>query len=118
MALNVLLIPSYGMLGAAWATLAAFMVQMVLQVTVALRYYPIAYQWNRGARVFGLALAMYLVGLFVTPASLPLAVAAKALLLVSFPVALWAVGFFEESELEQVRQLGAGLRKRLVPSRA
>ena len=118
LALNVLLIPSYGMLGAAWATLAAFMVQMVLQVTVALRYYPIAYQWNRGARVFGLALAMYLVGLFVTPASLPLAVAAKALLLVSFPVALWAVGFFEESELEQVRQLGAGLRKRLVPSRA
>jgi O-antigen/teichoic acid export membrane protein len=118
LALNVLLIPTYGMMGAAWATLAAFAVQMVLQVGVALRYYPIDYQWNRAARVFGLALAVYFVGLLVTPASLVVAVVAKTLLLASFPVALWAVGFFEESELERVRQLGLGLRKRLVPSRA
>src|SRR5262249_16416948 len=118
LALNVLLIPTYGMLGAAWATLIAFMVQMILQVWVALRYYPIAYQWNRAARVLGLALAVYFVGLLVTPASLAVAVVAKALLPATFPVALWAVGFFEESELERVRQLGMGLRKRLVPSRA
>src|SRR5262249_45880246 len=74
--------------------------------------------WDRAARVFGLAVAVYLAGLFVTPASLPLAVAGKALLLAAFPVALWAVGFFEESELERARQLGIGLRKRLVPAPA
>ena len=98
--------------------MVAFMVQMILQVWVALRYYPIAYQWSRAARVLGVAIAAYFAGLFVTPASLPVAIAAKVLLLAAFPVALWAVGFFEESELERVRQLGMGLRKRLVPSRA
>jgi len=118
LALNVLLIPPYGMLGAAWATLIAFMLQTVILVTVALGYYPIPYQWGRFAQLLGSAGALYCIGMLVTPASLPLAIATKVLVVLSFPAVLWLVGFFEQAELEHVRRLRVGLRKRLATSRA
>ncbi len=116
--LNVLLIPTYGMMGAAWATLVAFLVQMVLQVGAAQRYYPIPYQWARLTKLLAIAGALYLASLAVPGLALPVAVAAKGLLLASFPALLWLSGFFEGAELERIRSVGAGLLKRLAPSRA
>jgi O-antigen/teichoic acid export membrane protein len=115
--LNVLLIPRYGMLGAAWATFIGFAVQAVIQVTVALRYYPIPYQWARMGKLLGLAGVLYGAGFFVGPASLPVAVATKACMVLSYPALLWLTGFFEEAEMARARQVRAGLLKRLAPSR-
>lgn len=116
--LNFLLIPSYGMLGAAWATLIAFAVQTVILVRVALGYYPIPYQWGRLAKLAGLAATLYVAGQLLPATSVPVVVGAKALLLLAFPALLWGTGFLEEAELARVRQVGSGLRKRLAPSRA
>jgi O-antigen/teichoic acid export membrane protein len=116
--LNFLLIPRYGMLGAAVATLLGFTLQALIQIAVALRYYPIPYQWHRFVRLGGLSAALYVASTFVPPASLPVAVMTKLLILASFPAILWITGLFEEAEVERVRRVGSGLRKRLVPSRA
>jgi O-antigen/teichoic acid export membrane protein len=116
--LNFVLIPRFGMLGAAAGTLIGFTVQAAIQITVALRYYPIPYQWNRFARLFGLAGALYAASLFVGAASLPAAIASKLSLLAAFPVLLWLTGFFEQAEMERARQVRAGLVRRLAPSRA
>jgi O-antigen/teichoic acid export membrane protein len=45
--LNVWLIPAYGMLGAAYATLAAYVVLMLIRTWHAQRLYPVQYQWRR-----------------------------------------------------------------------
>ena len=51
MALNFLLIPRYGIVGAAWANGAAYAVQAGLGYAFSQRFYPIAYEWGRIARV-------------------------------------------------------------------
>jgi hypothetical protein len=105
------------MIGAAWATLIAFVVQTVILVRVALGYYPIPYQWGRLAKVTAVAATLYAASQLVPSASLPVAVAAKSALLLTLPVVLWSVGFFEEAELARVRRARSGLRKRLALSR-
>ena len=115
--LNYLLIPRYGMLGAAWATLIAFLVEMVLLVSVALRYYPIPYQWSRMARLLLAAGGVYAASSFLPPASAALTVAFKGGLLATFPVLLWLLRFFESNELRYAKQLATGLIRRVAPSR-
>ena len=115
---NLMLIPRYGMLGAAWGTLCGFLLQATIQVSVALRYYPIPYQWSRLAKLVGLAGAVYGASFFVGGSSLAVAVASKVALLAAFPALLWVSGFFEEVEKERARHVGAGLLRWLVPSRA
>jgi len=56
----------------------------------------------------------------MVPPGVPLAVAAEktVLLLIGFPALLWLVRFFEPAELEHARRAYAGVRRRLVASRA
>jgi O-antigen/teichoic acid export membrane protein len=115
--LNLILIRPYGMMGAAWATLLGFSAQTAFQVAASLRYYPVPYQWGRFAMLSGVSLALYLASTAVN-ASLPVTIATKLALVVSFPFLLWLIGFFEKAELQQVQRLRAGVLKRLVPSRA
>ena len=49
--LNFALIPRYGMMGAAWAALLAFLYQFVIQVLIGHRLYPIPYEWGRVIRL-------------------------------------------------------------------
>jgi O-antigen/teichoic acid export membrane protein len=116
--LNFLWIPTYGMMGAAWATLFGFLVQTVIQVIVSLRYFSVPYQWDRLGWLFGVAGLVYFASQLLPAGSLAFTAAVKAVLLLAFPAGLWLVGFFEPAELEQVRQVRAGLMKRLTPSRA
>jgi O-antigen/teichoic acid export membrane protein len=117
--LNVLLIPPYGMMGAAWATLAGFVTLIAVEFTVSRRFYPIPYQYARLAKLAGVVTTLYVASGMVPP-GVPLAVAAEktVLLLIGFPALLWLVRFFEPAELEHARRAYAGVRRRLVASRA
>ncbi|MFH1070370.1 MAG: polysaccharide biosynthesis C-terminal domain-containing protein, partial [Candidatus Glassbacteria bacterium] len=58
-AANFLLIPHLGMMGSAWATLAAYVLQAVLLYILTRRIYPVRYRWGRITLAFGVALAVY-----------------------------------------------------------
>jgi len=62
-ALNVaacfVLIPDYGMMGAAWATLVAYVFQAALLYWLSQRIYPIRYEWGRIIRLGLLSLGFY-----------------------------------------------------------
>ena len=60
-ALNFLLIPAHGIVGAAWANGAAYAVQAGLGYAFSQRFYPIGYEWGRIARVCLAAVAAYAV---------------------------------------------------------
>jgi O-antigen/teichoic acid export membrane protein len=49
--LNFLLIPRYGIVGAAWANGAAYAMQAALGFVFSQRFYPIAYEWGRLGRI-------------------------------------------------------------------
>ena len=84
--LNLWLVPRYGAIAAAWSTLAAYAVLLVLTWRTAERLHPFPYEYRRLGLIAGLALALFLAGRllpFPTPA---LEVAGRILLWLGLPV--------------------------------
>src|SRR6266496_3392406 len=61
-ALNIALIPPYGMVGAAIATLAAYLGLFLGMFLYAQRVYPVAYQWRRVLTAAGVAAGLTVIG--------------------------------------------------------
>lgn len=112
--LNFLLIPRMGMMGAAWATVAALFFQVAAGYLVAYRLYPIRYEWRRLiAMAVAVLLAHALAGL--VPEWAPAAsLAVKGLILVGVLAAVVVLpGFLLPDE----RALLAGAIGRLYRRR-
>jgi len=118
--LNLLLIPRFGIVGAAWANGAAYAVQAALGLRLSQRFYPIAYEWGRIARACSSAAVACLaarmlpaVRLPVDPRSvmahLPDVFTRGATVVVVFAALLAVTGFFHPEELARL----ALLRRRL-----
>ena len=98
--LNVWLIPAYGMLGAAYATLAAYVLLMIVRTWNAQLVYPVQYQWRRVAIILLAAGALTGIGEAFRH-SLPLAFG----LTVAYPLLLAPLGFYLPAERKRLRRL-------------
>jgi O-antigen/teichoic acid export membrane protein len=59
-ALNFLLIPTYGVYGAAWATVGAFFIRFILIHTTSQKLYPVNYGWNKQLLLLMVAVLIYI----------------------------------------------------------
>jgi O-antigen/teichoic acid export membrane protein len=98
-ALNVALIPSYGLMGAAVATLAAFTAMFAAMAVYSQRLYPVPYQWRRVVLIAVVSGGLLAAGKAVHP-TLALAIA----LSVIFPLVLAPLGFYEAAEWRVLRR--------------
>jgi O-antigen/teichoic acid export membrane protein len=99
-AFNLLLVPSYGMIAAAWITFLAFFLQALLLWLVVRNSYNVPYEWIRMLKlvmVGGLILGLG----FVPQLS---AWWSRGILCLLFPVALYLVGFFDKTETLYMRK--------------
>jgi O-antigen/teichoic acid export membrane protein len=99
-ALNLVLIREYGMMGAAVATIGAYGTLFLGMAWKAQRVYPVPYQWRRVATALGAAIALTVVGRLL---DLPLA-GAIALVAV-YPLVLLPLGFYLPEERRRIRAL-------------
>lgn len=106
-ALNLLWIPRFGILGAAWATVAGYALMAAMGFTFSQRHYPMPFEWRRLGRVVAAALICY--GLSLTaPEPLGPRLAFKVGVLALYPLALLLVGFLRPPEVARLRALLAG----------
>jgi O-antigen/teichoic acid export membrane protein len=109
--LNLILIPPYGMMGAAVATIAAYVVMFAGMLWWSQRIYPVAYQWRRVATAVGAAVALLLVGKelggLALAIGLTLAYPLALMLAVAYPLVLLPLGFYLPAER---RAIGRRLR--------
>jgi O-antigen/teichoic acid export membrane protein len=98
--LNLLLIPPYGMIGAAIATIGAYATLFVGMAWRAQRIYPVPYQWRRVATAAGVAVALTVVGRVTDP---PLA--AAIVVVAAYPLVLLPLGFYLPEERRRIRAL-------------
>ncbi len=103
-ALNLVLIPPYGMMGAAIAEAAACTVLFVGMTLRAQRLYPVPYQWRRVGIAACVAVALTAAGKLL---QVPLAGALG--LVAVYPLALLAAGFYLPAERRKLRSLGRRL---------
>jgi O-antigen/teichoic acid export membrane protein len=101
-ALNLLLIPRYGMMGAAAATIAAYATMFAGMTWWAQRIYPVPYQWRRVVTAVAAGLALVAVGK-LAGGGLAVAVA----LSLAYPLLLLFAGFYLPAERKAI---GARLR--------
>jgi O-antigen/teichoic acid export membrane protein len=99
-ALNLILIPPYGMIGAAIATIGAYTTLFVGMAWRAQRIYPVPYQWRRVGTAAGVAIALTVVGRLTDP---PLAAAIA--IVAAYPLALLPLGFYLPEERRRIRAL-------------
>jgi O-antigen/teichoic acid export membrane protein len=73
--LNYLLIPRFGMYGAAWATLAAYAARFLWIYYFSQLYYPIRYQWADMAKLYGIFATAVALAFAYRPGPLPASIA-------------------------------------------
>ncbi len=127
--LNFLLIPRYGIVGAAWANGAAYAVQAALGYSFSQRFYPIPYEWGRIGRACLAAGIAYVtarllpdIGLAVDPrstlAAVPNFLVRGVTVVAVFAGLLGATGFFHADELKRLRSLRRGRGKAVAVGRS
>jgi O-antigen/teichoic acid export membrane protein len=103
--LIVWLVPRYGMVGAAVATLAAYLALFIGMTWYAQHVYPVSYQWRRVATALGAG-----AGLTVAARAGHLGLAPSLLLVLAYPLVLAVLGFYLPAERARLRRLVPILR--------
>jgi O-antigen/teichoic acid export membrane protein len=98
--LNFWLIPRWGMVGAAISQVVSYLVLFAGMTLYAQHVYPVPYQWRRIVTVAGAA-----VGLTVAARAAHLPLAPSFLLVLVYPLALAALGFYLPAERKRLRRL-------------
>jgi O-antigen/teichoic acid export membrane protein len=118
--LYVVLIPTYGAMGAALATVGGFAFLAVCTWNLTQRIFRVEYEWGRLADLAGLAVGLWLVSRFL-PAT-GWAIAAKGGLWLCWPLLVWMCGLPSSEEKEYtfaaVRQTWARFRGEAAPAEA
>jgi len=103
-ALNFLLIPKFGIIGAAWATLLAYLAMAVVLYIVVEKVYPVEYEKDRLWKIFDVA-ALFLVVYHFLPLDSVWSLPVKLVLFVAYPLALYSLGVFRVGEIAAVKAL-------------
>ena len=99
-ALNLALIPQYGMMGAAIATVAAYATMAVGMAWWSQRIYPVPYQWRRVATAATGAAVLAALG-----RELDVGLAAAVALILVYPLLLLLLGFTSPEERRRLTRL-------------
>jgi O-antigen/teichoic acid export membrane protein len=100
--LNILLIPEFNIMGAAFATLLAQIIFFIVIFIFAQKYYPIPYELWKLGKMLIVGLILYGISLFLTDSSLAIRLVIKSLILLSFPFLLKLVNFYEDVETHAI----------------
>jgi len=113
-ALNLALVPPLGIVGAAIALVASYLVVLALMYGFTQRLFPVPYEWGRLARVVLVLAALVAVGELLLPTEGAAGFLSRAVLWLVYPLALLATGFFtpgERSSLATLRHPSELLRR-------
>ncbi len=97
--LNLTLIPRYGMMGAAVATVAAYATMAVGMAWWSQRVYPVPYQWRRVVTAALVAVTLAAIGKVGGGG-----IAVQCLLILAYPLGLLAAGFTTPQERRRLRR--------------
>ena len=101
--LNILLVPSFGYMGAAYATLASQIIYFLVLLYFAQRFYHIPYEIRKVLIIIALGILLYLLSTLTNEMNLAIRLILKFFLILIFPVLLYFTNFYEKIELDSMR---------------
>jgi O-antigen/teichoic acid export membrane protein len=115
---NWLLIPRYGVQGAAWANTIAYATLAAVTVGFSQHLYPIRYEWSRLLRVAAAGVAAYVVAAITVPPTLHPFVALLLrgpIVIVMYVLVLFATDFFHAGEIRGLQDIWRRAMKGRIP---
>lgn len=103
--LNFVLIPDYGMMGAAIATLLSYLLLPMGMFLVSRRYYRVDYEWGRLGKIVLAAVLVYGASYFIRNGSALVSGVIKLPIVLGFPVLLWLLKFPDPDETQRAKSL-------------
>lgn len=103
--LNFIFIPQYGMMAAAYTTLASFLVLYIVSLLISRKYYPIPFEHLKVFLLIALGTILYVGFILIEPESMVFSIIIKLLLLLIFPFLLYIVHFYEKIEIDTMRNI-------------
>jgi len=97
-AFNVVLIPHFGMMGAATATVISSFMMAFFTYIASSKYYKIKFQTWRMCHIMIIVIALMSMNSLIHIRSLIMMVLVKTLLFMSYPLLLYVTGFFTREE--------------------
>jgi O-antigen/teichoic acid export membrane protein len=104
-ALNLLLVPPLGIVGAGLALVASYLVVVASMYWFTQRLFPVPYEWGRLARVVLVSAALVALGELLLPTAGLAGLAGRLALLLAYPAVLAASGFFTPTERRVLARL-------------
>ncbi len=101
--LNLVLIPPFGGMGAAVATLAAYALLAFMAERAAVRQQAVVFPWRSLGIALGLTLLLWLAALPSQTWSMGARLSFRSALMLSYPVLTWAVGLYSPDEVALAR---------------
>ncbi len=97
-ALNLILVPPLGIVGAGLALVASYLIVLALMYGFTQRLFPVPYEWGRLARVVLTSSVLVGAGELLLPTAGAGGLVGRCALLAAYPFALLATGFFTPAE--------------------
>jgi O-antigen/teichoic acid export membrane protein len=97
-ALNLILVPPLGIVGAALALVASYLVVLALMYGFTQRLFPVPYEWGRLARVVLVSAGLVALGELLLPTAGSAGLLLRGVLWLLYPLVLLGSGFFTPGE--------------------
>lgn len=103
--LNFIFIPKYKMMGAAVATIISFVTLYFATYFIANRFYKIPYENLKLLKMLILAVALFFLSTLLANLQILPRILLKILILISFPIILYFLKFYEEIEVKTIKKI-------------
>jgi O-antigen/teichoic acid export membrane protein len=101
--INYILIPVYGILGAAISVLVAQIIYTSILTFISGKFMKVDYEWGKIFMVFLLSIALFYIVDLVVVDVLFIRLLFKFLVIMAFPIILFILGFFEKIEILNIK---------------
>ena len=106
--LNLLLLPKFGIMVAAVATLVSHAMLVGTNSYFSRRFYGIRFEWTKVLSALGISAVLLVAGNLFDPFGNAIKLLVRLALLAMFPLILYFLGFFEAIELKTIRDITIG----------
>jgi O-antigen/teichoic acid export membrane protein len=112
--LNFILIPAYGMIGAGISVLCGQVVYIALINLYASKLYKIGFEWGKIGLIYLLSVGLVVINHYLPFENIIIVYTIRLAMLFGFIVLLYKLNFFEQIEIQRIKEGIGKLRKRFL----
>lgn len=115
--LNFLLIPKYGMIGAATATAITYLFTFIGVFLLSNKLFPIKYEYLRISKILFVGISVYAISLFLPEYNILCDIALRFLVMLIYPTGLLLIHVFTDEEITLGKKYSIGIMEEYIKKR-